>query len=147
MDAKSKEWITATHVVGVKSVGRNRKKENPTCCYSLNSVVKKLRIYQSCVGENFYCMCTVFISTFRPIPHRQPHIYFPNTLIIILTLYYLTTNSSLQVQLSFHSLPQHLLIITSISRANKIMVQSKKFRGVRQRQWGSWVSEIRHPLL
>ncbi|XP_051136900.1 ethylene-responsive transcription factor SHINE 3-like [Andrographis paniculata] len=28
-----------------------------------------------------------------------------------------------------------------------MMVQSKKFRGVRQRQWGSWVSEIRHPLL
>ncbi|XP_020230335.1 ethylene-responsive transcription factor SHINE 2 [Cajanus cajan] len=27
------------------------------------------------------------------------------------------------------------------------MVQAKKFRGVRQRQWGSWVSEIRHPLL
>ncbi|XP_008792041.2 ethylene-responsive transcription factor WIN1-like [Phoenix dactylifera] len=27
------------------------------------------------------------------------------------------------------------------------MVQSKKFRGVRQRNWGSWVSEIRHPLL
>nr|GMC73402.1 ethylene-responsive transcription factor WIN1 [Ipomoea batatas] len=27
------------------------------------------------------------------------------------------------------------------------MVQSKKFRGVRQRHWGSWVSEIRHPLL
>ncbi|XP_012454795.1 ethylene-responsive transcription factor WIN1 [Gossypium raimondii] len=27
------------------------------------------------------------------------------------------------------------------------MVQSKKFRGVRQRQWGTWVSEIRHPLL
>ncbi|KAJ9546641.1 hypothetical protein OSB04_019184 [Centaurea solstitialis] len=26
-------------------------------------------------------------------------------------------------------------------------IQSKKFRGVRQRQWGSWVSEIRHPLL
>ncbi|KAL3745137.1 hypothetical protein ACJRO7_014275 [Eucalyptus globulus] len=26
-------------------------------------------------------------------------------------------------------------------------VQSKKFRGVRQRHWGSWVSEIRHPLL
>ncbi|KAJ0031681.1 hypothetical protein Pint_13016 [Pistacia integerrima] len=26
------------------------------------------------------------------------------------------------------------------------MVQSKKFRGVRQRHWGSWVSEIRHPL-
>ncbi|KAG6772798.1 ethylene-responsive transcription factor SHINE 2-like [Populus alba x Populus x berolinensis] len=30
---------------------------------------------------------------------------------------------------------------------SQIMVQSKKFRGVRQRQWGSWVSEIRHPLL
>ncbi|KAL8099015.1 hypothetical protein AgCh_031643 [Apium graveolens] len=27
------------------------------------------------------------------------------------------------------------------------MVQSKKFRGVRQRHWGSWVAEIRHPLL
>ncbi|KAJ0987894.1 hypothetical protein J5N97_006250 [Dioscorea zingiberensis] len=27
------------------------------------------------------------------------------------------------------------------------MGQSKKFRGVRQRHWGSWVSEIRHPLL
>ncbi|GLU09694.1 hypothetical protein SLE2022_265400 [Rubroshorea leprosula] len=27
------------------------------------------------------------------------------------------------------------------------MVRSNKFRGVRQRHWGSWVSEIRHPLL
>ncbi|KAK4277166.1 hypothetical protein QN277_015205 [Acacia crassicarpa] len=27
------------------------------------------------------------------------------------------------------------------------MPKANKFRGVRQRQWGSWVSEIRHPLL
>ncbi|KAK1394999.1 Ethylene-responsive transcription factor WIN1 [Heracleum sosnowskyi] len=26
------------------------------------------------------------------------------------------------------------------------MIQSKKFRGVRQRHWGTWVAEIRHPL-
>ncbi|KAF9685103.1 hypothetical protein SADUNF_Sadunf03G0019500 [Salix dunnii] len=34
-----------------------------------------------------------------------------------------------------------------LSVLHMIMVQSNKFRGVRQRRWGSWVSEIRHPLL
>ncbi|MCL7034060.1 hypothetical protein MKW94_022417 [Papaver nudicaule] len=27
------------------------------------------------------------------------------------------------------------------------MAKSQKFRGVRQRHWGSWVSEIRHPIM
>ncbi|OVA00931.1 AP2/ERF domain [Macleaya cordata] len=27
------------------------------------------------------------------------------------------------------------------------MAKSQRFRGVRQRHWGSWVSEIRHPIL
>ncbi|KAL8537502.1 hypothetical protein ACS0TY_012577 [Phlomoides rotata] len=27
------------------------------------------------------------------------------------------------------------------------MVPKKKFRGVRQRHWGSWVADLRHPLL
>ncbi|GMH11897.1 hypothetical protein Nepgr_013738 [Nepenthes gracilis] len=41
------------------------------------------------------------------------------------------------------------LVLLHLCRCRPLedMVPSKKFRGVRQRQWGSWVAEIRHPLL
>ncbi|RZC56406.1 hypothetical protein C5167_015261 [Papaver somniferum] len=31
--------------------------------------------------------------------------------------------------------------------SSSTMAKSQKFRGVRQRHWGSWVSEIRHPIM
>lgn len=58
-----------------------------------------------------------------------------------------TTTHSL---LSDHSRTYHYhydLCNIFLNCLSRNMVQSKKFRGVRQRQWGSWVSEIRHPLL
>lgn len=59
----------------------------------------------------------------------------------------------LSLQLSQYSHPYYGLlgsppsVSLSINHFDNNMVQSRKFRGVRQRQWGSWVSEIRHPLL
>lgn len=131
--------------------------------------VKKLWNYQTCAALAFIAFCTVPYPTFRPIhrhssykstqllttsttilyhhpqPHTPlipilpPHSYFHSLSLPSPSLHYISLSLSLSVcEIS----EPHIFIYTRTS-----MVQSKKFRGVRQRQWGSWVSEIRHPLL
>ena len=78
-----------------------------------------------------YCIMTPCFITRAWLSHSLSQIPY-NTLSLVLSL-------SLSLSLSSQ------LWLDNIVLTN--MVQSRKFRGVRQRHWGSWVSEIRHPLL
>ncbi|CAN1828349.1 Ethylene-responsive transcription factor SHINE 3 [Linum perenne] len=77
------------------------------------------------VGETLNCKAETFPFAF--ISSTDIYTLTPPVLIIGALLSFLTAES-----------PSNLRMVVQ---------KSKKFRGVRQRQWGSWVSEIRHPLL
>lgn len=160
-------------VCGYVSVGRGSQKGSPTLAAHLFQLLRSYGLTKLEQVETFIA-CVLFLYPLSVQFHnRQPHIYLsPNTekkdnpcttthltyctdqikppLLIPFIFHhsYLISFSAtlFSLHLSFSITPTNLYLAGApASKGN--MVQSKKFRGVRQRQWGSWVSEIRHPLL
>ncbi|TKY74726.1 Ethylene-responsive transcription factor SHINE 3 [Spatholobus suberectus] len=91
-----------------------------------------VKSYSTLPNSNSLAHLTLYLKSLL-IPFTSPLVL---TSFSISNSFFTLLSLSLTPTFSRASQPQH-----------KDMVQAKKFRGVRQRQWGSWVSEIRHPLL